>query len=393
MPKLPNLDTLRFIAAGTVLAYHVDLALLMNGKSTKHHTFFPFGFGANAVVFFFVLSGFLITYLLLKEKAKRDISIKSFYLKRVLRIWPLYYLIVIASFVLLNTLPLLSWHGVTDVITIDKQILWNAFLLLLICPNIVMLNSQSIGYANPTWSIGVEEQFYLIWPWLVRSKHFLKYTLFIVLGLFLLSRGLLGRVASVFPAGGTLKKLLNVANDLFTFGYSFRIDAMAIGALGAYAVVNKSSILPIVFSRSFQIGMYAILLPLMILPDLVPYQFYSLVFMLMIMNMACNPANLFNIGNRWMDYLGQISYGIYLFHYITIMPAIWLVVNYWGIPVNFGSELLILGVSFLATIALSSLSYYTYERIFMKMKERMDKKIKTDNASNAKSTVFEKINV
>jgi peptidoglycan/LPS O-acetylase OafA/YrhL len=75
------------------------------------------------------------------------------------------------------------------------------------------------------------------------------------------------------------------------------------------------------------------------------------------------------------------------------MPAIWLVVNYWGIPVNFGSELLILGVSFLATIALSSLSYYTYERIFMKMKERMDKKIKTDNASNAKSTVFEKINV
>ena len=65
---LPNLNGLRFIAASIVVCYHFDEMLADNGYKKNNLHLFPFNFGAFAVVFFFVLSGFLITYLLLKEK-------------------------------------------------------------------------------------------------------------------------------------------------------------------------------------------------------------------------------------------------------------------------------------------------------------------------------------
>jgi peptidoglycan/LPS O-acetylase OafA/YrhL len=90
-----GLNALRFFAALLVVLHHAETLRKDNGLS-NFESFGLFRNGGNAVTFFFVLSGFLITYLLLKEDGKSGtISIKGFYLRRVLRIWPLYFLLVI----------------------------------------------------------------------------------------------------------------------------------------------------------------------------------------------------------------------------------------------------------------------------------------------------------
>ena len=91
-----GLNTLRFIAAFLVVIHHAESLRKDHGLKYHLKDFGLFQNGSHAVSFFFVLSGFLITYLLMKErKVKQDISIKQFYIKRVFRIWPLYFLMVI----------------------------------------------------------------------------------------------------------------------------------------------------------------------------------------------------------------------------------------------------------------------------------------------------------
>ena len=91
----PNLNGLRFVAASLVMICHIEQWKGLNGL---HRSLLPFfdKIGSLGVTLFFVLSGFLITYLLLTEKQdKGTINVKKFYLRRVFRIWPLYYLIII----------------------------------------------------------------------------------------------------------------------------------------------------------------------------------------------------------------------------------------------------------------------------------------------------------
>jgi peptidoglycan/LPS O-acetylase OafA/YrhL len=89
-----GLNALRFIAAFLVVMHHSETIKRKN-EIENYEWLGLFRNGSNAVTFFFVLSGFLITYLLLKESGKTgDVKIKNFYIKRVLRIWPLYFLLI-----------------------------------------------------------------------------------------------------------------------------------------------------------------------------------------------------------------------------------------------------------------------------------------------------------
>src|SRR5205085_6931243 len=102
-----NLDALRFFAASAVLFSHIE--------SRKPEYSLPNSFlrqtyiniGSFSVTLFFVLSGFLITYLLLLEKeTSKSINIKNFYARRILRIWPLYYLLVLTGLLVVPYVPL-----------------------------------------------------------------------------------------------------------------------------------------------------------------------------------------------------------------------------------------------------------------------------------------------
>src|ERR1700679_371071 len=107
----PNLNGLRFIAALAVIIHHAEAFRWIFGLPNAWRTVPAIGhLGDFGVVLFFVLSGFLITYLLLEEERVHGrIEVGRFYVRRALRIWPLYYLFVALA---LFALPYLSFFGV-----------------------------------------------------------------------------------------------------------------------------------------------------------------------------------------------------------------------------------------------------------------------------------------
>ena len=104
----PGLDEVRGLAALSVAVHHVALNQNRDGIPGLYRTFAApcvSRLGANGVSIFFVLSGFLITYLLLTEKQRfGTIQLARFYMRRVLRIWPLYFLVIVLSFLILPIL-------------------------------------------------------------------------------------------------------------------------------------------------------------------------------------------------------------------------------------------------------------------------------------------------
>jgi peptidoglycan/LPS O-acetylase OafA/YrhL len=101
-----NLNGLRFIAASTVVIHHVEQTKDLYGFKNYFGNATVQLIGSMGVTLFFVLSGFLITYLLLQEKAvHQTVQLGKFYMRRVLRIWPLYYLVVLLGLFVFPHLP------------------------------------------------------------------------------------------------------------------------------------------------------------------------------------------------------------------------------------------------------------------------------------------------
>lgn len=157
----PNLDGLRFYAFLAVFFAHsfwteFDYISQNRGFILLKQTAYKGVLGVN---FFFVLSGFLITYLLLEEKESTGrINIGAFYMRRILRIWPLYYFVVLVGFVVVPFVQTKLGQP-----TPEKS---NVLYYLAFLGNFdVKPTSAVLGIL---WSIAVEEQFYLVWPIIFR---------------------------------------------------------------------------------------------------------------------------------------------------------------------------------------------------------------------------------
>ncbi len=138
---LPGVDGLRAIAALLVLALHTGL--------------FP---GHGGVVVFFVLSGFLITWVLLQEEARHGgVSLRRFWLRRGLRIFPVFYVFWLVH---------LAFADARFLGTPDGQ-RWTAFFY--ISDYYQAVTGHTRGAMTHTWSLGVEEKFYLLWPLALRA--------------------------------------------------------------------------------------------------------------------------------------------------------------------------------------------------------------------------------
>lgn len=133
---LRGLDGLRGIAALMVVLGHVELIKKVYNFHNVYDGGGPFFLylGSHAVTFFFVLSGFLITFLLIKEKEKvGTISVKKFYLRRILRIWPVYYLLFILGFIVL---PQIDFSTLLISSSIDSEVYTKSFICnILLFPN------------------------------------------------------------------------------------------------------------------------------------------------------------------------------------------------------------------------------------------------------------------
>jgi peptidoglycan/LPS O-acetylase OafA/YrhL len=154
--RLPALDGLRGIAIILVLVYHYSL--LSNGATSVDRAFLNVtAFGASGVTLFFVLSGFLITNILLDGKAHTN-YFRVFYARRFLRIAPLFYVLLAFALLVVPRIP--GWK--IDGSGIGNDGLWYALYL----SNFSIAAHPEWRHAtlDVTWSLAIEEQFYLVWP-------------------------------------------------------------------------------------------------------------------------------------------------------------------------------------------------------------------------------------
>src|SRR5205823_4965141 len=161
-------------------AITILLVILHNERSVfpSLHLERLFANGWMGVDLFFVLSGFLITGILL-DSTPSDRYVTNFYARRCLRIWPLYYALLVFMFVIVPRLRPSDAHAV-----FDKSSPWWAYPLFL--QNVLLPSpTNAAGPLAVTWSLAIEEQFYLVWPWVVRyaSRAQIRRLALLVIGL------------------------------------------------------------------------------------------------------------------------------------------------------------------------------------------------------------------
>lgn len=366
----PNLNGLRFIAAFLVIVHHIEQLKSLFGMENYWSNPFVSVVGKLGVVLFFVLSGFLITYLLLEEeKQMGTISIKDFYIRRVLRIWPLYYLIVILSLFVFPNLDFLDFGGWFQ--TTSDNFASKVVLFFLFLPNLALILFSPVPYASQTWSVGVEEQFYLLWPILMKKFRNKETLLLSVIGGYLFIKfghGFINKFWGLNSFFGGFKGMWD----------TFSIDCMAIGGIFALNLYRKSPILKILYKRQLQWIVLVLLCFLVGLGVRIPYvhyEFYAILFGILILNLASNPFSILNLENRTLNYLGKISYGLYMFHVLGIVIAL-KVLGIFRVS-NFAFQY---GLSIFLTVLLAGLSYNYLEKYFIFKKAKFAKVISGDNA-------------
>ncbi|QMT58824.1 acyltransferase [Legionella sp. PC997] len=362
----PGLNGLRAIAALCVFIQHTGVFLRLFGYQNADKYNHYFLSGHEAVLLFFVLSGFLITYRLLEEQNQTTkINLKKFYLGRILRIVPLQILIVSLSF-----LMFLGFYGLIPSYHEPIHPL-STFLLLLFIPNIAGLVDNVVNGASHIWSLGVENEFYLIWPLLLirfKKSVLVMMVSFIIIKLvfelFILP-AFISHIYSNHFTSLLAKFLLRL----------FPIENMAVGAFGAWLLfTQKTRILNIIFNPITQLLTYISIAWLIscnthgishyIEASLVPFIFLSL-----ILNVSCNPRSFFKCENKVFNYLGTISYGIYMFHPIVVFLTIWFIRNY--VPHDNALYVAFIYISCMGlTIGVAGLSFKYLEEPIMRLKRK-----------------------
>lgn len=365
---LPGLNALRFFAAFLVIVTHIELLKGQLGFSNSWKFLEQFNLGGLGVYFFFVLSGFLITYLLIHEKEKTGtIKIKAFYIRRLLRIWPLYYFITLLAFFILPNFEMMLVPWLQQFY--ESNFTVNLVLFLFMLPNLALALNPAVAHAGQLWSIGVEEQFYLIWPVLFKSTNNLLRLLIrlfvVVVGIKVLFILLLN--SNTIPSSEnmlTLKKFLAMS----------KFECMIIGAFGAYGVkYNSKKMLRIVY-HPIVFGISLLSLPLMnyFSPDQLNDAIhlpYSVMFMVIIMNVSSNNKAIILLENKVFIFLGKISYALYMYHMIVVVFSIRLITWFFG-EIGLFQNILIYVSSILLTIFVSWLSYEYFEKPFLKLKSK-----------------------
>lgn len=360
-----GLNGIRFVAAFMVIVAHIEgfkkFAQLPNIRGNNIIA----QLGPQGVKIFFVLSGFLITYLLLSEvKAKIRIDIRKFYIRRILRIWPLYFLIALLG---LFAFPQFFSPEYFPAKT-HPQFEVKALLTFLMLPNVVYLVFGHIFSIGVLWSIGTEEQFYLVWP------HLINKVVKSIKALALLLFGIIAiKVACeiTYSMGiftGVAQKAIWLIQKILDF------DCMTVGGIFAFIYFSeKKKILDVLYAKSVQISVLILLAALFIFnPKLYSFSnlVYSLLYGILILNVATNSNSILSFENKALDYCGQISYGIYMYHSIFVALGIWIVQNTLLCTDSILSNLFLYPFAILCSIGIAALSYQFFEKPVLHYKEK-----------------------
>lgn len=357
-----NLDGLRFIGAFMVFLFHAftinrevwgsffeSAPLLWIRKLTS--------IGHYGVNLFFVLSGFLITYLLLKElKERGKIHIGFFLARRILRLWPLYFVIILFGFFLFPHLP----FGIQTV-----HEFWRYSLFLSNFDEIIHGSRDSVNFLTATWSVSIEEQFYVCWALVIgffqwKTVRSFQYFFLLVI------------------TGSLAFRFYYAANPDFLYYHTLSvISDMAIGGLLASWVFGKSSTGIIeALKKGHIILLYVLgigflfsankLLPgrLIALERLISGLFFAFV----IIEQLKSGRSFFKADRiPLFQQAGKLTYGFYLFHCILIF-YLCKTFEYFRLTQHAGYFLLYFVLLLAANSLLSIVSYRYFEKPLLNLK-------------------------
>ncbi len=355
-------DGLRGLAILSVMFHHYTFFLKPESFLEKLIIYFS-NLGTYGVDSFFVLSGFLITGILLDSKGK-DHFFRNFYMRRILRIFPLYYTYLILAFLVFPVI--LGLYS-------NVENLWLWFFTY--CSNflIVQTGNWIPSYLNPTWSLAIEEQFYITWPLLV----------------FFLDREKFKNLCLIIICGALLCRLwmwLEGYNYISIYTFTLcRIDSIALGAYFAALIRELSYDSSEATKRAKR--MTAILFGVFLLffkCNLDRNQFdvsifgYLLIdlFMLQLLILALYspPADFVQkfFSSRFLIFFGKYSFAIYLFHY----PARIIVQDiFTKIKINeflgaaIYSQLLFYGIASALSVITALISWHLLEKPALELKK------------------------
>lgn len=365
-----NLDTIRFIAAMMVLLGHAM------SESFRHlgvegtlvgRLLDVISDGGMGVSIFFVLSGFLITYLILLEiETKGKLDVKRFYIRRCLRIWPLYYAVVFFSFIV--------YPGLKELIGVNSPLGSNFVYHLFFLSNFDVINIAQNCYGsdamsqNITWSVSIEEQFYLFWPLL-----------------FLLPRKLWGVIIAGLACFSIGFRIKSVEEEFVNYFHTFAVLIdLILGAAAALAIKRVEKIRK-VFENTNTIShsvLFLLVISILCLDRTTFIGEYSeswgrvvtsILFALIIASQAITKNHsILNLGNfKFATKWGKLTYGIYLLHPIVItLVDVFLRALKIEYKTTFVPEFLVAILIIILTFAISKLSYYKFESYFLNLKKK-----------------------
>ena len=353
--RLPNLTSIRFFLAFLVLIWHVSLFSENRGFPTCNYLT-VFQKGTEAVYAFFALSGFLIIKQLFEEKTNTNtIDLRAFYLRRALRIFPLYYLVLSFGFLYYNfILPFFGFYFESN------YNLLNGILLSISFFSNIFSSYSPGGILEVLWSIGVEEQFYLLIAPLFFLLPVKRLTLF--LGAF------------------TFFYFLLYFSDAFMFLREFRMLFFYFSFGGFCSIFLNRNRIQFLIKK---IRLFILITLLLYFTTFlfknnlneVSYQLFTmLLFGTSILALSQKPLPIFE--NKAMIYLGKISYGIYMYHSI-VLQFVGLIYLKFISKLELNSVLGVVIINLLVlvlTIIISHFSYRYYESYFLNFKYRIKAK-------------------
>jgi peptidoglycan/LPS O-acetylase OafA/YrhL len=366
---IPELDGVRGIAILMVVVFHAFLFIHcpMLGVISKLASY-----GFAGVDLFFVLSGFLITGILLNAKVRPG-YFRNFYAKRALRIWPLFYLLLLVSFGLVPMLILHAHVFMDELAYLQSR---SPLVYILLIQNVWYAGKTGPVMLSMTWSLAIEEQFYIVWPWLV---------------LFCSRRRLACILAAIFVISPLLRlwaSVHGVSADAIRFGTWFRLDGLSLGAL--IAVYCKSAYFSVRRIKWVAVAALAMGVPASLWflaghsQALWPLG-WSMISLASLGGVAfaiwcCRADSILGAPLRasWLRYIGQVSYCLYLVHTpIYYVLASKLVVKHVGVGSGAAVALMVLG--FVLSLIVATLSWYLFESQVLKLKGRLEYRQRTDS--------------
>jgi len=358
-----NLDGTRFFAFFMVFLVHCFVSTTESVSDSELYQsvteFLKIGF--LGVDYFFVLSGFLISWVILNEKEKTNkFQLGNFILRRTLRIWPLYFLIVLLGY----GLYYYSSNAGTDIAALPPFYNFGLFIV-----NFYSI-SEGIDYLfflTFLWSVSIEEQFYVGYS--IVAKMFKKLNL-LYLAVALIVVSLMFRAVKLYD-GQTL--YFHTLSVLGNFG---------VGILVAYFAKSRNSTFLWLQSRSkiFSNTLYIILFGSLIyynelnaIPGIrIFLRFYfSLLFGYIVFEQCFSKNRFFSFGKyRIIKYLGKISFGLYCYHGVVITLLLKVLERY-SIEETYWHTFLIYPVIILLlTVGISAISYRYFEGPILRLKKR-----------------------